>query len=102
MWGLARRKSGGTLILTVHYLFFVHLTDKGSHLELPNSEIISDFKVRPPNALMTGVEFGSYRIEESYRAGGIGFLRKPGDPAKNSFINRQIVNNVSFPTFDFF
>ena len=63
----------------MHYFFFDQLTDKRSPFELANSEIISYFKVRPPNALMMGVEFGSYRIEESYKAGGVGLSRQPGD-----------------------
>jgi len=36
------------------------------------------------------------------KAGGVGLSRKPGDQTKNFFSNRQRVNNVSFPTFDFF
>jgi hypothetical protein len=49
-----------------------------------------------------GVEFTSYRRETSFKACGVGLSRKPGDQTKNSFTNRQIVDNVSFPTFDFF
>jgi hypothetical protein len=36
------------------------------------------------------------------KAGGVGLSRKSRDQEKNSFSNREIVNNVSFPTFDFF
>jgi len=30
------------------------------------------------------------------KAGGVGYSRKPGDQAKNSFSNRQMVRNVPF------
>jgi hypothetical protein len=32
-----------------------------------------------------------------FKAGGVGLSRKPGDQTKNSFNNRQIVNDVPFP-----
>jgi len=35
------------------------------------------------------------------KAGGVGLSRKSGHQTKNFFRNRQIVKNVSFPTFDF-
>jgi hypothetical protein len=45
---------------------------------------------------MKGIEFSGYRSEQSFKAGEVGFSRKPKDQTKNSFINRQIVNSVSF------
>jgi hypothetical protein len=49
-----------------------------------------------------GSEFTSFRGEKRFNAGRVGLSRKPGHQEKNSLSNRQIVNNVSSPTFDFF
>jgi hypothetical protein len=53
-------------------------------------------------SIRTGVEFRSLKSQRNFKAGGVGISRKPEDQTKNSFSNRQILNNVSFPTFDFF
>jgi len=47
-------------------------------------------------------EFTSYRSEQNLRVGEVDISRKSGDQSKNPFSNRQRVNNVSFPIFDFF
>ena len=49
-----------------------------------------------------GVGFRKSRREKTFKPGGGGLSRKPVDQTKNSRSNRQEVNNVSFPTFDFF
>jgi hypothetical protein len=57
---------------------------------------------RRSSASMTGIEFRSCRRKQRFKTGGVGLSRKPGDQTKDSFSNRQIVNNVSFPIFNFF
>jgi hypothetical protein len=49
-----------------------------------------------PSAMHKEVEFRSSRREQSFKTGGVGFSRKPGDQTKNSFINKQIDNKVNF------
>ncbi len=48
------------------------------------------------------LNLGVVEVSKTLKPDGVGLSKQPGDQTKNSFPNRQIVNKVSFSTFDFF